>query len=372
MTSDPKKMVILHIISNHWYSALTEYALCATLSLEQQGIKSVIWTKKNSPAEKKAKELGIWQQSFDSFNISKWFSFKKSIQALNPTHIFFYEGKESFLGLLLKPLYKSIKMIRFYGRDLENTSTTKLSFFKKKLSNIHIDQILTPSIKIKNKVSYDGSPTISTIPLGRCKKTFNLPKHSGNKPEAPTLLFLGRLDPIKGHFPFLLEYKKLLSIWNLAKNEIPFPTLHIIGEPKNISLVQLNQQIDKLGLKKYDCIKISTKYLPSIEKIIRNASIGIIFSQGSEVICRTGEEFLMCGVPILITDIGALGELTLASRKDSLLTSIHPSNKFTKKLKDFIVNAFHENFLQRSERSQIYVDKYSLEKMGKNLLLFLS
>lgn len=373
MQNNPNK--ILHIISNRWHSALTEYALCATESLfkSKQNAQSKILTLSGSPAEKISKQKKIHLQSLDSFSLKKIFKIYQIIKEFNPSHIIFYEGKESTLGLILKPFLKGVTMVRFFGRDIENLSTGASAFLKYKLSNLHIEKVLTPSLVIRNRLEkHLKSKQHATIYLGRDIKTFFFNEQEARYNEdRPMLIFLGRLDPVKGHYLFLKTYANLLQKWKTISSLNP-PVLTIIGEPKNISEQTLKSWIKELDIP-LDCIDLKLCFVDNLDSLLNSATVGIINSQGSEVICRTGEEFLLKGMPIVIQDVGALKELSIEDRNEDTycLSSTHQENNTTQELIQFIDNAFNESTKMRIERASLYQKKYSLEKMADEIFKFL-
>ena len=120
------------------------------------------------------------------------------------------------------------------------------------------------------------------------------------------MLIVGRFDPVKGHARFFEITKKILDSWDI---DLPKPVLHIVGEKANLTGEDLVKQGESRGLVHGKNFIITQKLIKNIEEIMSAAAIGVIPSLDSEVICRTAEEFLLCGIPVLVSGAGSLDEL---------------------------------------------------------------
>ena len=60
-------------------------------------------------------------------------------------------------------------------------------------------------------------------------------------------------------------------------------------------------------------------FVDNVSDHIASSSVGIVSSLGSEVICRVSEEFLLCGNPIFVTDVGSLSECIYSKDAGSII-----------------------------------------------------
>jgi hypothetical protein len=90
---------VWHLISNRWYSAISEYALRSAIALDQIGCESLLSPLAHSPLHKKALDAGLAVDPTGSFaptpNSLRWLY--RSLSRFNPDLIICYGGPESFL-----------------------------------------------------------------------------------------------------------------------------------------------------------------------------------------------------------------------------------------------------------------------------------
>ena len=106
--------------------------------------------------------------------------------------------------------------------------------------------------------------------------------------------------------------------------------------------------------------------VPEIRKLIANTHVGVICSQGSEVICRVAEEFLLCGAPIYVSGVGSLGECVFDEKMgfvygDRLgMDAINP-------LRELLIGSFQEAADAKRARADLAKDRFTFQAMGKGL-----
>ncbi|OGS13742.1 MAG: hypothetical protein A2234_11130 [Elusimicrobia bacterium RIFOXYA2_FULL_58_8] len=121
-----------------------------------------------------------------------------------------------------------------------------------------------------------------------------------------TIGMLGRLDPVKGHKCFLKAAAEVL------RRGVP-AQFHIAGYEANLTYKQLEKYAAGLG------ITSNVVFHGRVEDsfaFMKNCSIGVIASLGSEAVSRAALEWLACGRPLVSTTAGSLPEF---ARKDFLV-----------------------------------------------------
>ena len=118
-------------------------------------------------------------------------------------------------------------------------------------------------------------------------------------PPADRVGILGRLDPVKGHSIFLEAVADVVK-------ERPATKFLIAGKEANIPYELLKNQAREMG------IESAVEYVgfqPSAQEFMRNCSIGVIASIGSEEISRACLEWMSVGRPVVGTLVGCLPEM---------------------------------------------------------------
>lgn len=336
--------VIWHLCSNRWNSAITEYALRSAQALKIRGFHSSLSAMPGSHCERRAQEYGVAAPSF-RFKPLDIFKLRAHARKIQPAAIICYGGPETFLARFL-----NVPVIRFRGQDSDLTEELSARELKRNLG--HCVGILTPAKKIQSRFEKVlPALKIESVTLGLDGKKF-YPQPIARK--RPTLLIVGRLDPIKGHAQFLRLFKDLLE-----RKPEPQPFLQIIGERSNVSPEELHKLSAELGLWPDKDYEIIDKRVEDLPKRMAGAALGVIPSLGSEVIGRVTEEFLLSGVPVLISDVGALKELLVEPDFGEVLS--------LESLERWLSKAQKETFDDRIDRSEKAKDLYSLEAMGDHL-----
>ena len=357
-----KLPTVWHLISNRWNSAITEYALSAARATQLLGAHTVFTPLMSSPAESRAKKHDLLVRSLPQFSLRQWFHFRRIAKQIKPDLVITYGGPESFLVRFLSD--SQPKYWRFRGHDLVPSHGSKINLLKTKFSHQVFDRIIAPSQFMATNFPVT-SPPISVVPLGCDLHRFHRTPQQG-KVRNMEMLVLGRLDPIKGHREFFPILKKIIQLWQLESPQLPHPYLHIVGEPANLSTDELCQIAHQQGLREGVDIVLEGKRLPKVADLMSRAVMGVIPSLGSEVICRVGEEFLLCGTPVAVSGVGSLQELLFnkaagVSYRD---LSIDDSAKIIFK---FLMRSFHETEEEKKARAREAIDHYSLLRMSQNI-----
>lgn len=353
----------LHLLSNRWNSAITEYALSSVRSLMLRGGEHIFCPIKGSPAEVRAKTQGIEMESQNSFGLENLFKIQKTLKNYKPEVVFCYGGPELSLMILLKAtgFWRGV-IIRFRGQDI--TATGHLQRWKYRISHSQVSLVIAPSFKIQNKHT-------AIAPFVPCERVLlgcplDLYKFRAVKAtnEHPQIILLGRLDPVKGHDQGLRIFSQVIKQWD--HSTIPHPVLHIIGEPANLCRDDLIQLIIKNNLTLDREVYLTTERVNGLSDVLSRAKLGFITSLDSEVICRVAEEFLLCGTPILISGVGSLEEVLVERGFGASYKSLEESATASL-MKGLLIKSHGEDHLAKLNRSVAAQKAFSWEAMGERL-----
>ena len=355
---------VLHLLSNRWNSAITEYALSAARALEMQGWKTIFSPLAGSPAEIRARKMNLFVRPLNDFTLLRVSDFNALLKETNPDLIITYGGPENSLAWMARVRSRKIHVVRFRGCDFPVRNSSIGNFLAKKrhsMAHKHCDLILTPSRKISTILQPISPCPVETAILGIDSEKFY--RQDDDAPRTKDILILGRFDPVKGHREFFKFFAEFLKNWDVSEWR---PRLRVIGEPKNISISQMHQFATECGLRPGLDIELTTDHLDNIGSVMNGALAGIIPSIGSEIICRVAEEFLLCGTPIAVSGAGSLSEVLC-----------DPDFGFTweKLLEDstgvrmarFLKVAASETTAKRDQRAKRAHQVFSYEAMGTRL-----
>lgn len=367
------KHVIWILCSNRWHSALSEYTICTLQALIMQNFKCILSILQNKLDYIKSLNIDTSNiYTFKSFGISEILKFNKYYSKIKPNTIIVFEGKENFLSKFIWH-NKSIptQIIRFLGT---NHDIKKLNNpFKIKLAFSHINKIIVPAnlVKLKLKKIITHIP-IQTIYLARNQKIFNrnvinikngLQTLKQPLLNQPIFTVIARLDPIKGHEKIIRIMSIILNKWSL---DIPKPILQFIGKTANLNSNDIKTIGIKYGLNMNEHIRLITNHISNINEYIIHSTLGIIPSIGSEIISRVAQEFLMCGVPIIVSGVGALEEMLFDDTAGASYKGLN-DNECADLIIQWAYQSLQESESQKVIRASKAIQLYSLDTMGKNL-----
>ena len=283
-----------------------------------------------------------------------------------PETIFCYGGPETVLALILKH-FTGVKVVRFRGQSTKSFSP--LSSLRQRWSHKRIDLLLTPSQLVSDEVQRLGiTNKTCKVALGCDDQVFHRPLDvRQSNQERPEMLVFGRFDPVKGHSAMIRRMPALLRAWGEQANK---PMLHIMGDPANVSVLELEGHVKRAGLKLGHDVRISTGRQENVAALLSRAVLGVVPSLGSEIICRVAEEFLLCGTPVAVSGAGSLPEVLMGPDGFCFadLSEEEISAQIIYWLKQSLIEG-EEQKLKRAERAREF---YSLAAMAKNLETALS
>jgi glycosyltransferase involved in cell wall biosynthesis len=347
-------MKIWILSSNRWNSAITEYALSMCLALRKLGHEVIFSPLLNSPGEVRARKMGLKTEAFSTFHLTPTniFILHSIYNSFRPTHIITCGGKDQALSLFIAHPRK----FRFRGERIRSFSGVRNIIHN--LSHATIKSFISPCLVITSELSKISSKPILEIPIGLDETLWNRKARTLERPEC---LIFGRFDPVKGHREFLPLWKLILQSYGRQFPNKHLPLLKIAGKKENLSKEDLVACAEKHGLSQD--VQVLDGHVEDPATLLSSASVGVIPSLGSEVICRVAEEFLLCGTPILVSDAGALKE-TLFPGAGQFFSF---DNINIDKVADFIDQSICEDLNVKLARRLQATQMFSLSTMGERL-----
>ena len=349
---------IWHLLSNPWNSAITEYALSSAQALSLSGFQNFFTALSGSPAEKRATALNLETFSIDGFTPRYYFKLKTLAKHLMPDYIFVYGGKETaFTRLLGHP-----RVIRFRGDARDVNFKPEGLYYN--LTQKHLAGLFFPCNLIASSFSSSNLPK-KVIPLGLDPEKFKI-FPSNTEKNRLNIHLIARFDPIKGHKKFFKLFSILLKEWNQKQK----PFLNIMGQEEGITTKEMCLFADSYGLMKGRDYQITPYRVDNIQNVMSQSDLIVIPSEGSEVICRVAEESLMCGSPVLVSGAGALDEVL----KEKIFGASYKGfeeKESTELLLNTLESSSKETNTEKTNRSKLAQEIFSLKKMGENFKNFL-
>lgn len=356
-----KAPTVWHLISNRWNSAITEYALSAARATHLLGANTVFTSLASSPAETRAKKHELVVSSLPHFSLRHLGEFRRLASQVKPDLVVTYGGPESFLVRFLSE--QKPKLWRFRGHDLVPSHGSRLNLMKTRFSHKVFDRIIVPSqfMQVNFPIS---TPPVSVVPLGCDPHRFHRTPQQG-KVRNMEMLLLGRLDPVKGHREFFPVVKKIIQLWQNQAADLPHPYLHIVGEPANLGVDELARIANNHGLREGVDFVLEGKRLPKVADLMSRAVLGVIPSLGSEVICRVGEEFLLCGTPVAVSGVGSLEEILFSESAGVSYRGLSLDDS-AQLIFNLLRKSFFETEDEKKNRARQALEEFSLQRMGQN------
>jgi glycosyltransferase involved in cell wall biosynthesis len=299
-----KMTSVLHVNAVRWNSAIAEYAISSIKCLSLLGLSNTLICLQDTPLARRAKEIpGCKVIEFDSFSLRRFFDAQTAVKNLKPEFIIAYGGPET---ILFGPHKVSAKMIRVRGYALD-PAKSKIPFAHD-AGLIGVDFVVTPSAQLAKKVQMVSQKKVIPITIGIDATKHFFDQESFEQREFLDLCIFGRFDPVKGHGDFIKTFAVIKKVWRRFSASDRSLRLVIAGKSENVSTVHLENWAQESGLEKEDMVVIDGK-VEDKSKFMSQVTLGVVSSLGSEEICRVAEEFLLCGVPLVVSGVGALKEM---------------------------------------------------------------
>jgi glycosyltransferase involved in cell wall biosynthesis len=290
-------MRTLHLLDIPWSSALSAYAFCCIEAEKNSGVKSYLACPENSLSFRKAKEnnfnpLSIYGRDILSAGLN-FIKIRKICQDIKPEVIIVHTGSLHFITFIWSIIHH-IPVVRTRIIDQKVSKS-----FLNKILYSHTGKLIAPTEKIRMEL-------IGTLSLNADKvKTLYFPSDVADSmdfalPEKKSVGIIGRLDHVKGHATFLEAAAKVQSKFNYVE-------FHIAGKEENIKWQTLEEKCRQLSLKNIFYHGFLSK--DEMKSFIKNCSLGVVASYGSEVVSRATVEWMAAGRPVVATRVGCIPEI---------------------------------------------------------------
>jgi glycosyltransferase involved in cell wall biosynthesis len=268
-----------------------------------------------------------------------------------------YGGPEALLARVVS----TGKIVRFRGHDLSPDKS--LESLRQRLSYQSVSLALVPSETLARKLQgLLSTPIVRPIVLGCDTARFRYRPEAWQSHERAQALVLGRFDPVKGHGELMRIWAQVLRGWSMG----PKPLLHIVGEPANLSVQDLAAAAASAGLILGRDVRITAERVADVSSLLSGATIGIVPSLGSELICRVAEEFLLCGTPVIVSGVGSLNEVLFDESAGASYQGLDHHGAAAL-MGGWLQKAFVEETETRAARALTAKRFFSFETMGETL-----
>ncbi len=344
---------ILLSINVRWWNAEAAYALNIAKAFTRHGVRVWIILNKNSPVHEKASAAGIpvltdiLLDSSSPFvhrqNLKKILRFvdENDIQLINS-----FKSAGSFLFSMVRKRRPHITYIKTRGeaRPPKNHFLNRYAYGIKSCDGVitvgdivknWVEALNPDGVKIRT-IYYCSDPVQPPeTPMEQVREDLTVPK------AAKTMALIGRIHDIKGHLVLL----KALSLLRSSNYFVLFLVKDLNEFPEELAKVKT--YIHENGMEQN--VKI-LGFINNLGDIMQCIDLGVIPSLESEVNCRVAVEFFSAGIPVLAFPTGTLPEVIA-----------HLQSGYICPEKD-------EQALAAGVK-ELFADRESLEKMGKNALL---
>ena len=307
-------MKIIQVLNSPNWSAASAYCINVSYELMKLGHDILVMTEPGKPLEE-AKSLGIPcddklrlnEHSLEAY-VFAMKHLKKTFRAFKPDIISAHMNECSWMpGFVAKMSFPSAVVARVRA----DIATPNKNIFNLYVNHKWTDHIICSSqlhkdICCKNLFLCDDK--ISVIYGSVDAKKFNPNIYCENIRQELNLekddfvvCLLGRLSPVKGH-----EYA--LKAISLLKDLSTKVKLLCIGYESERTVAWLKGEAERLGISdRLVCIN-KCDNLPAVLNCV---DVGIITSLGSEANSRATLEYMACGKPVVVTNVGVLPELVI-------------------------------------------------------------
>lgn len=305
----------LQLVSVRWWNASAYYGVSLAEALNRAGHFSVVGGRGDSPPLLKASEVGL--PVFTAINLESFHpgvairnvtSLKRFLKQREIALVNAHRPEDGFFAVLAKKFSRNpFPVIRTVSdvRPPKNNPTNKwlhrqgmdFLIFSCKASYQRY-QAVWPIFENKSAVIYSAIDTDFFQPGYKnepVRREFGIG-------EAEILVgIIARLDPVKDHHTFLRAAA-------LVAERAPQTRFLVSGETCNVTHGQLQQLSRDLGI--YDrVIFLDRREDLDVRDLIHCLDIGVVASNGSEVICRISVEYMAMGKPQVASDVNVLPEI---------------------------------------------------------------
>jgi len=362
----------LQLISVRWWNASAYYGVSLAEALNRAGMPAIVGGREDSPPLEKAREFN--QPVFTDVNLEslnpviatkslaqlKSFLKRESISLVNA-----HRPEDGFFGVLAKrtslnpvPVIRTVSDVR----APKNNATNKwlhekgmdFLIFSCKASYERYQNVW-PIFENKSAVIYSAIDTEIFCPADNKAALRQEIGVAGNE---VLVGIIARLDPVKDHHTFLKAAAKVAA-------SAPYARFLISGEACNVTHEELRQLSRELGI--YErVIFLDRQEDLDVRDLIHALDIGVVASNGSEVICRISVEYMALGKPQVSTDINVLPEI-VEDGKNGFVVPAGNAEAMGTQLLRLVENADLRKNMGYKAR-QIAVEKYSYPVFAEKTL----
>lgn len=290
-------MRTLHLLDIPWWSALSAYAFRCIEAEKNSGVESYLACPEDSLSFRKAKENNLNPITIYGRDVlstaANFLKIRKICKDVKPDVIVVHTGSLHFITFIWSALHR-IPVIRTRIIDQKVSK----SFLNKFLYD-QTGKLIAPTEKIRKEL-------IGALSLNADRvQTLYFPAGIADStdialPEKKAVGMIGRLDHVKGHASFL----EAAAIVQSKFSDVEF---HIAGKEENIKWKTLEEICGQLSLKNIFYHGYLSK--DELKSLIKNCSIGVVASYGSEVVSRATVEWMAAGRPVVATSVGCIPEI---------------------------------------------------------------
>ena len=315
-----KQLKTLQLISVRWWNASAYYAISLTEALNRAGVYSVAAGRGSSPPLQKANHFNVptfTEIDLETFNpiraLRNLRQLKQFVTRSNIRLINGHRAEDGLYGFILKALSPTPLPIVRTASDVRAPKSHSLNrwLYQRGLDHIIFSckasyrryQGVWPIFENKSTVIYSAIDTDEFHPM---QSPSNLRRSLHVSDEEVVIGIIARLSPVKDHHTFLKAAA-------LVYQQAPHTRFLISGENAQLTHTDLKQVARELGIFDRVIFLPRDDNIP-VKELIHVLDIGVVASNGSEVICRVSVEYMAMGKPQVVTDVNVLPEIVADGR----------------------------------------------------------
>ncbi len=306
--------IFLQLISVRWWNASAYYGVSLAEALRQAGYAVMVGGRKDSPPLRKAAEWGL--PTFTDINLESlkpmdlWRNLRTLRRFVASHHIPLinaHRPEDAVFARLVRqkpdspvPVIRTVSDVRPPKNHVLNRLLHRqLDFFIFSCrASYERYQAVWPIFEGRSEVIYSA---IDTEKFAPARSDSPLRRRLGFGDENVIFGIVARLDPVKDHRTFLRAAA-------LTAGEVPAARFLIAGESCNVSMAELQQLARQLGI--FDSVAfVERDPRIDVRELIGALDVGIVASNGSEVICRVAVEYMARAKPQIVTAVNVLPEI---------------------------------------------------------------
>ncbi len=307
-------MKIIQVINVRWFNATAWYAIYLSCLLADNGHEVVVAVQPDTPAEKKAKELGLTTVRLDLNTLSPLRLFStianmlRLIREFRPEVINCHRGEGFFLWGLLRKLGMGFKLVRtrgdqrlpssdFLNRWLHKSVASAVVVTNQKMARHFLSTMKTPAQSVW--LIHGGVDT--DVYQFDAKGRERVRQEFGFTKKDMVVGIVGRFDRVKGQKELIEAMGKLRQEENLSNLK-----LFLIGFESATKLNQVQAWIKENNMTQATAISHKRDDMVAC---ISAMDVGVVASMWSEAIARAALEIMACGRPLISSNVNVMPDL---------------------------------------------------------------